>query len=119
MVFHITQNRTRPKLLFQATNSDGKPVDLSTCTSVKFTLIYQDRSKTIYRKDLSASLSQAGTCYPPSEGWLEYEFKAEDTALSGFFYGRFDTYKDSYFAAYPNQFEKLEVYIEPEGKITA
>lgn len=114
MIFRINQNNTLPKLLYQCLNSSDQPVDLTGYT-VTFTLIQQDRKKTIVFTGASGSLSQAGACYLPSNGWVEFQFSAVQTAESGFYYGRFDVTKDGKTGSYPNQLEKLEIYIEPGG----
>jgi len=114
MIFRINQNKTLPKLLYQCKDTNDNAMDLTGAT-VTFSLIKQDREKTVIFENETASLSQAGDCYTAESGWVEFQFSAAQTAESGWYYGRFDITKDTSCGSSPNQLEKLEIYIEPGG----
>ena len=116
MVFRICQTHTGPELLYQVKGDDGCPVDLSNASGVTFSLIKQDRKSTVAFNRVTAKLSDVPD-YPPSEGWVIWEPQSAHTAEVEYYYGRFHVTEDSREHAYPDQPEKLEVYIERLGTI--
>ena len=117
MVFRICQNHTGSVLLYQVKGDDGCPLDVSAASEVAFSLIKQDRQSTIAFKEVIAKLSDIPD-YPPSEGWVIWEPQAAHTAEVEFYYGRFHITENSRKHAFPDQPEKLEVYVEREGLTT-
>lgn len=78
----IKQGMSRPYLAVTFEDSDGNAIDLSTATSVKFTMRAAGSSVPVI-DDVSSTITAA------TSGRAEYRFTSTDTAIVGEYEGEF------------------------------
>lgn len=106
--FTIAQGDTGPPLLCTLTDQTGAPANLTGAT-IKFHMA--DKADGTGNTITNASAVIFGT---PTNGQVQYNWVALDTATPGTFFGEFEvTYAGGMIVTFPNSTDKIEILINP------
>jgi hypothetical protein len=103
LIFTIKKDNTRPSLKRQLQDGEGNPIDLTGAT-VRF-----------FMRGKGSNLLVAGLpCTVLQDGWVQYDWRIEDTAVSGFHRAEFQVeYSPGQFETFPNK-GYLQIEVEED-----